>query len=299
LSNTHRIRWIDQQIRNKEYPNCKIIADHFELSLRQASRDIEYLRYSLEAPLVYNHDHQGYEYQHEAFSLPSLFISQEDRDAIYFVARYYQQANSTQAQRIADLLLKISGESTESSSYNVSLPGLSLNQSLISRYRQVDRAIQTHHKIQIKYHSESKEVTVRIVHPYEWYQVQTNYYLVGYCEKRQDIRFFRLDRIRRLIPLNETFQILPSFQSGKIKPFQLPPLRKPFHAVVQWKKSVILPDDFSHKFKQMESFRFDIEFYQSSDLFSSLIQLNIPFTILEPDWLNEQLVRFLDQFYPK
>lgn len=110
MSNIHRIRWIDQQIRNKAYPNCKTIADHFEISIRQASRDIEYLRYSLEAPLEYHHERLGYFYQQDAFSLPSLFISKEDRDALHFIAKHYQQAESSQAKHLADLLISISGE---------------------------------------------------------------------------------------------------------------------------------------------------------------------------------------------
>ncbi|MDF2938847.1 MAG: hypothetical protein K0Q90_4220, partial [Paenibacillaceae bacterium] len=34
----------DQQIRRMKYPNCKSLSEHFEISVRQANRDLEYLK---------------------------------------------------------------------------------------------------------------------------------------------------------------------------------------------------------------------------------------------------------------
>ncbi len=58
MSSLHRIQWIDEQIRRERYPNCSDIAERFEITRRQASRDIEYLRYSLDAPVEYDATHR-------------------------------------------------------------------------------------------------------------------------------------------------------------------------------------------------------------------------------------------------
>ena len=42
VSNLHRIQWVDAMIRAERYPNCRTIAAKFEISPRQAARDIEY-----------------------------------------------------------------------------------------------------------------------------------------------------------------------------------------------------------------------------------------------------------------
>lgn len=296
MSNIHRIRWIDQQIRNKTYPNCKTIADHFEISIRQASRDIEYLRYSLEAPLEYHHDRQGYCYQQDAFSLPSLFINKEDREALHFIAKHYQQAESSQAKHLADLLMQISGESKEESFPDYSISDPSLDPSMIRAYHDIDQAMRGKHKIQVKYRSASNETSVRIIHPYQWIQSNGNFYLVAYCEKRQDFRLFRLDRIKRIIQLNDLFQISNDFQAGQFKPFQRQSLGKPYRAMIQWKKPVILPDDFHFKTIPHDACRYEIEFDQSSSLFSALIAMQAPFKILEPSWLIDQFSRFIKKF---
>lgn len=74
MSNIHRIQWIDAQIRAKRFPNCRSIAEYFEISNRQASRNIEYMRYSAGAPNEYSISKNGYYYTDSAFCLPHMFI---------------------------------------------------------------------------------------------------------------------------------------------------------------------------------------------------------------------------------
>lgn len=54
MSNMHRILWFDQEVRSNHFPNCTQLAHQFELSTRQANRDIEYMVNSLGAPLQYD-----------------------------------------------------------------------------------------------------------------------------------------------------------------------------------------------------------------------------------------------------
>ena len=52
MSNMHRIHWFDEQIRSGRFPNSSWLARDFEISRRQAQRDIEYMASSLRAPLM-------------------------------------------------------------------------------------------------------------------------------------------------------------------------------------------------------------------------------------------------------
>lgn len=152
------------------------------------------------------------------------------------------------------------------------------------------------HKIQIKYRSESNETSVRIIHPYQWIQSTGYLYLVAHCEKRDDFRLFRLDRIKRIIQLNDSFQISEDFQAGHFKPFQAHLLGKPYKAMIQWKKQVVFPEDFHFPVTNLDTDLYEIEFYQSYSLFPALIALQEPFKILEPSWLIDQYKRFLLRF---
>lgn len=112
MSNLHRIIWIDRQLRNKRFPNRKKIAEHFEISTRQAARDIEYMKYSLGAPIEYSAFNKGYYYSQANFILPSNFLTSDDRNLLKQLAsQYYNQKGDLffkNSPQLADLFLRLS-----------------------------------------------------------------------------------------------------------------------------------------------------------------------------------------------
>ena len=67
-----RLVALDEQIRSGGFPNCECFAREWEVSARTIRRDVEYLRDSLRAPIVYCHAQRGYEYSHDAWVLPDI-----------------------------------------------------------------------------------------------------------------------------------------------------------------------------------------------------------------------------------
>ena len=63
-------------------------------------------------------------------------------------------------------------------------------------------------QVSLNYHSFSRVKTDRIVDPYALSLRWGNWYLVGYCHLRDELRTFRIDRISNLVPLDGTF-VLP------------------------------------------------------------------------------------------
>ena len=106
----HRIVWFHNQINDNKFPNAKKLSDTFEISLRQAQRDIEYLRDSLNAPLNYSAKERGYTYSCE-YSLPVFFLSQNEKQLINTIANRYQKMSSlgySEYDAQAEVLTKIS-----------------------------------------------------------------------------------------------------------------------------------------------------------------------------------------------
>ena len=62
-----------------------MLAENFEISLRQAQRDIEYMRDSMYAPLVYCAKKRGYRYEKE-YVLPSFFLSEGEKEIVRLLA---------------------------------------------------------------------------------------------------------------------------------------------------------------------------------------------------------------------
>ncbi len=74
----------------------------------------------------------------------------------------------------------------------------------------LQNAIRGRTKVRIIYHSfGGDEDTIRIIHPYELMINDGALCVVGFCELRNDLRDFRVSRIKAITPLEETF-VIPS-----------------------------------------------------------------------------------------
>ena len=109
MSNLHRIQWINRQIRAERYPNCTNISKEFCISSRQALRDIEYLRYSLNAEVEFSYKHNGYYYPDDSFFLPSIFLSSKEEQALFYIKDCYSRQSDDFSKVLALLFKKLIG----------------------------------------------------------------------------------------------------------------------------------------------------------------------------------------------
>lgn len=68
-------------------------------------------------------------------------------------------------------------------------------------YETIREAIQTHSKLRILYRNLKLEWKERWIHPIQIFQYQDKFYVIAYCELRNDIRHFEFSRIQ--IPENQ------------------------------------------------------------------------------------------------
>ena len=79
MSANDRIQWFHKKISDGCYPNASHLSERFNISHRQAQRDVDHLRKTLEAPLVYDAERKGYKYS-ESFVLPVITGTMNDAD---------------------------------------------------------------------------------------------------------------------------------------------------------------------------------------------------------------------------
>lgn len=79
MSANDRIQWFHKKISAGCYPNASHLSEKFDISHRQAQRDVEFLRKDLSAPLGYNSAKKGYYYTDD-YVLPLLVESENDAD---------------------------------------------------------------------------------------------------------------------------------------------------------------------------------------------------------------------------
>lgn len=79
MSANLRIQWLHRKIAEMSYPNAKRVAERFNISHRQAQRDVDFLKVKLNAPLAYDYERKGFYYTSE-FTLPIAITTANDED---------------------------------------------------------------------------------------------------------------------------------------------------------------------------------------------------------------------------
>jgi len=82
-------------------------------------------------------------------------------------------------------------------------------------WQQLEEACRESKQVWIHYYTASRnDASERVIDPYLLHIYRgTNPYVIGWCHKRNEIRWFRVDRIRELKQLNNHFERKPDFNA--------------------------------------------------------------------------------------
>jgi predicted DNA-binding transcriptional regulator YafY len=90
-----RLLFIDREINTGRYPNCGKLAKDYEVSNKTIQRDLDYMRYQLDAPIEYSARHRGYYYTEPNYKLPAIDIKESDLFAVYLADKLLIQYEGT------------------------------------------------------------------------------------------------------------------------------------------------------------------------------------------------------------
>jgi predicted DNA-binding transcriptional regulator YafY len=289
MSNMHRIHWFDQMIREGHYPNSKDMALQFEISRRQAQRDIEYLTVSLRAPLLYIAKYRGYCYEDATYVLPHLYITEEEKSVLKFLARKYGQYSSDYpagVQRVAHLLGKFAGEEEDGAERR--LPFFEADPHLIQISGQLSFAIAHRKIVHLHYRHEGEEIQLDIC-PTKLVSKYNADYVAAFAPGSERLRLFRLDEI---ISLQITSRVFVEDElNGDIYEQSGTPALKPFTARVKLHSELREDSWYGYAARPVGELLYDIDFYDADTFMQQL--LLAPWRRLDsPKWLK---AKFKDQ----
>ena len=205
MSHMHRIYWLDMQIREGRYPNSNLLARQFEISRRQAQRDIEYLAVSLHAPLVYVAKRRGYCYEDEAFVLPQIYLTEDEKRVLKYLAyryRHYNYDHSRTINRVARLLDRFAAE--EQAELKDSLPIFDASPQVVETMELLTNAIAHSYAVQAAFRTEG-EIERRLLYPLRLESRYNADYLHAYSPAEDKRLTIRLDAIRELAVTRQRF----------------------------------------------------------------------------------------------
>ena len=187
---------------------AQCIADEFGVCRRTVYRDIQDLIYS-GAPII-GEAGVGYIIDKEYY-LPPVTFDVDELEAIGLgISMVRQSTDENFALKARNALEKIQailpakmqGEIQQATTF--SMPSASGTPRVV-RFSDIRQAIQNRCKIRMTYQDKVQRQTVRMVQPLALFFFSPVWLLTCWCEKRNDFRNFRLDRIQAITFCAETF----------------------------------------------------------------------------------------------
>lgn len=206
-----RYIWFIDRARKGRYPNAQRLVEYFEISLAQAQRDVEYMRYTLDAPLEYDAFKKGYALSDRAFSLPSVWVEDDELLLLAIARELIRDPDSKKI--LAELLRKIAINSRK----GLGAAGRAVSYKGMGAYRQkagilnpLLDAILNRRPAEILFREvfgPAREPSWRKIVPLHLLFYRTNWYLLAIYDK--EWRTFSLARI-------ESVKILPGKTAKKV-----------------------------------------------------------------------------------
>ncbi|MBT3192499.1 MAG: WYL domain-containing protein [Verrucomicrobia bacterium] len=198
-----RLQALDEAIRDNKHPNCLSFSMDWEVSQKTIQRDIEFLKYSLDAPIEYDRGKQGYFYTDTNWFLPALNISEGELFALMLGAQAMSVYSGTPiAGTLRGILSKISAALPdvvsvipEDAVQGVSFVGLPARPIDPEMWRTVVRAIRARTAILVTYRAEAKSTSKSYtIHPYHLTNLHCDWYLLARIPPHDDLTQFALSR---------------------------------------------------------------------------------------------------------
>ncbi len=214
-----RLLQLDALLRSGQRQTANSLAVALEVSERTIRSDLDFLRDRYEAPISCTRK-QGYHYTDPNWRLPSIPLTQGELFALTLGARmlasYSGSAYREQLQSAIEQLAKRLPEQTwvdlqqltdDAVMFRVGAE-LDLDPDI---WHTLEQACQKKQRVWIRYATPGKDISERQVDPYVLHFSRSNPYVTGWCHKRCEPRWFRVDRIQEIKLLDQRFEVDPTF----------------------------------------------------------------------------------------
>ncbi|MCB1217042.1 WYL domain-containing protein [bacterium] len=220
VNQKERIEWLHEQLKDDKFPNHSALVEKFSVTPVVAYRDLDYLKYILKAPLVYDYNEGGYRYSKKRFKLPEMRFTEGELASLLVLGELRKAYEGSEIEAPLGTALDLM---TENLNDHVKLDQESLDQILqvdiepfpyidIKVFQDLLQSIRNNESIVIKYFSGQKAIIVdKPCDPYQLLNFKDNWYLVAFCHEKQDYRDFLCSRIMAVEHTNVTFLADPDF----------------------------------------------------------------------------------------
>lgn len=206
MSRFDRIYKIHDLLRNARHPvPMRVFMEALEASRNTITRDFEFLRDSLGAPIEYCREHNGHRYAPDSpeFELPGFWMNPAELYALLACEQLLENVQPGMiTSRLAPLKDKIrhllgeSGHDAERISERIHIQPIQARMAAHKIFDPVAEATLAGKQLRFSYNARSGGGnTHRQTNPQRLLHYRSNWYLLAVCRKANALRLFSLDRI--------------------------------------------------------------------------------------------------------
>ena len=173
---------------------------------------------------------------------------------------------------------------------------------LEKRYFAIQQCILNKTVFEIEYLSQKNEVTKRAIHPYKLFMYNNAWFVLGFDERRGDIRYFKLNRIQDFVVQHRKFvQSLTYKESDYLDEFGMKNNGEwyPIKLKLTGNYAMLVKERIYGKNQTVEEVDdtatiLSVEMQNKSDIVKFVLGYGENCEVLEPAWLKERLVETLE-----
>ncbi|HEY5742607.1 MAG TPA: WYL domain-containing protein [Terrimicrobiaceae bacterium] len=191
-------------LQSGKYPNCRSVAEEFEVAPKTIQRDIDYMRYQLGAEIDYDPVRFGYYYTKPVSHFPAFDISKGEIAALFIAQKALTQYRGTPFERpLLEACRKLMGMLQGSVSVEwvnlqsaISFRSAGVSRVEMATFDGVSRALAESVEIVFHYNKlGSDQLEMRRARPYHLACVQNQWYCFAHDLDREQMRRFVLQRM--------------------------------------------------------------------------------------------------------
>lgn len=220
-----RLLELDRRIRAGEYPNALSFSHEWDVAQKTIQRDLDYLRYSLGAPMEYDRFKKGFYYTDKNWFLPAFNVQEGELQALLLAKHSVAAYKGTPLAKELDHLCNKVVESLPKqlpfrpelvfTRFSFVSPAAKVVKPEI--WKTMTSALLTQQSVHIHYHSlNAGQSTERTIDPYHIANLHGEWYVFAWCHLKKRLQQFGLPQIQQATLTATGFELPKNFDPQKL-----------------------------------------------------------------------------------
>ena len=220
-----RLLFIDRAIRAGRHPNCSSLGEEWEVSPRTIQRDVDYLKYELDAPIEYDAQRHGFYYSDRTWFLPSVMLSEGDLLAVLLGRQALDMYRGLPVAadlgrvyaKLAELLPDKIAVAPEYIGARFSFHNAPARIIEPEVWRRLLQGLLHQRVLETTYQSPSAgRPRPHVIHPYHVANLEGEWYLLARDERWPDVCQYAVARFRRVTVTDRPFEVPADFDGARL-----------------------------------------------------------------------------------